>query len=124
MGSKYTIEKGYFDYYAQENPLSMIQQQMQDHLNKLRKDFDNHLKAYLIRNLQHIGYTFANDNEFIEFVKNRVYRISTESRPNYYELRLDFVDKDNMGTYIGCYSDEINFFEEKSGTYKIMQLRI
>jgi|GEM_PF-3966457 len=85
-------------------------------LNKLTKQlsqkFEEHLKSYLIQNLREHGFYFCCDDEFIEFFKSRVYRISFADRQNEYFFYVDFVDDSNKGLYIGNYSTEVTIEHE------------
>lgn len=87
---------------------SLHEQMMSDFHKKVWSDFDKKLREYVTKNLNDLGYQFANEDEFIEFVKARICRIGFEDKPHHYELYLDFVDNENKGTFIGSYSDNVD----------------
>src|SRR5512138_3122569 len=87
---------------------SLHEQIMSDFRKKVWSDFDKKLREYVTKNLNDLGYQFATEDEFIEFVKARLHRIGFEDKPHYYELYLDFVDYENKGTFIGSYSDNVD----------------
>ena len=73
------------------------------------------IEEYLKNNLKSIGFEFGNQNDFYEFLKERVHRIHLEDTSEN-ELRLDYVDSENTGTLIGVYSDKVSF-SEKEGIF-------
>lgn len=82
---------------------TFLTQRVNEMYTKVVAEFDKRLKEYVRSNLSDIGYDFASEEAFIEFVKARVQRISHINWPrHYYELRLD------DGTLIGSYSDNID----------------
>lgn len=88
--------------------MSLHEQVMFDFHKKVWSDFDKKLREYVTKHLNDLGYQFATEDDFIEFVKARIYRIGFEDKPHYYELYLDFVDNENKGTFIGSYSDNVD----------------
>lgn len=88
---------------------SLHEKTMVEIQKKIWKDFDNHLRGYVTKNLKELGYEFSSETEFIAFIQKRVTRISFEDKPNEFEIYLDFVDYDNKGTLIGIYSDKVDF---------------
>jgi hypothetical protein len=74
--------------------------------NETRKSFEEHLKFYLIKNLKNLGYDFNSEEQFLDFCKNRIQRISFLEEPNEYQFYLDYKNEINKGTFIGSYSDE------------------
>ena len=89
--------------------LSMSQQVINDMYKKVYHEWEAKLKAYLLKNLEELGYVFETEPEFFEFCKNRIHRISFEEKPNEYEFYLDYIDIDNIGTFIGGCCDKIDF---------------
>lgn len=87
---------------------SLHEQIMSDFHKRVWSDFDKKLREYVTKNLNDLGYQFATEDEFIEFVKARLHRIGFEDKPHYYELYLDFVDSENNGTLIGSYFDNVD----------------
>ena len=87
---------------------------MNDFHRKVMSEWEEKLKAYLKENLKQFGYEFENDNEFLDFCKRRVNRLCFEDKRNYYEFYLDYVNEENAGKFIGCYSDKVEFVNEGS----------
>jgi len=79
---------------------------------KIWSDFDKQLGQHVTNNLKELGYEFISESEFILFVQKRVSRICFNGKPNYFEIYLDFIDSDNKGTLICCYSDKVDFIIE------------
>ena len=79
---------------------------------KIWSDFDKQLRQHVTDNLKKLGYEFISESDFILFVQKRVSRICFEDKPNYFEIYLDFVENDNKGTLICCYSDKVDFIIE------------
>ncbi len=62
----------------------------QEELTKqFQRDFNKGLEDYLKKNLSHLGYTFDDDNDFLEFVKKNIIRVRYPQNPFYYELYLN-----------------------------------
>ena len=89
--------------------LSLHESTMFEMQKKIWKDFDNHLRNYVTKNLKELGYEFISETDFIVFIQKRVTIISFECKPNEFEIYLDFVDYENRGTLIGIYSDKVDF---------------
>lgn len=88
---------------------SLHEKTMAETYRKIWSDFDKHLRMCITKNLKELGYEFISESDFILFVKKRIFRISFEDKPNYFEIYLDFIDYDNKGTFIGSYSDRVHF---------------
>jgi len=91
---------------------SVIQNIQNDFVIKASKDFDNHLKNYVTKNLKELGFEFENETDFIDFVSNRVTRVGFAYKPNEYELYVDFQSKNQK--LIGLYNDKISFSNDGS----------
>ena len=88
------------------------------HVEKVANSYNSILESYFRNNLKKLGYEFSTDNEFYEFCKKRIHKITTTEKPNYHELYIDFVDLSNPGKFVGCYSDEIKTLEN-NGTITV-----
>lgn len=76
---------------------------MTEAVERARKEFDEHLKTYVLNNLKRLGFEFKNNSELEKFTAERISKVTFEESPNYHELYVDYVDLDNMGQYIGSY---------------------
>lgn len=97
------------DLFPQVSLIEMVQR---DFIQKASRDFDNHLKNYVTKNLKALGFEFSNESEFIEFVSKRVHRIGFENRPNEWELYVDYNTENQK--LIGLYNDNVSFSYEGS----------
>jgi hypothetical protein len=86
--------------------LSHTFQIMSDFYQKVSREFNLKLENYIKDNLFKLGFKFSNNIEFYDFTEKRITRISFEENPNYYEFYVDYVNLDNKGLFIGCYSDD------------------
>lgn len=77
-------------------------------ISKAQNTLKAHIRLKLIEKLKYLGYVFEDDYEFNQFCINRVSTIHFEDRVNYSELYLDFVNDENKGTLIFCYSDKVS----------------
>lgn len=91
---------------------SVIHNIQNDFIIKASKDFDNHLKNYVTKNLKELGFEFENETDFIDFVSNRVTRVGFADKPNEYELYVDFQSKNQK--LIGLYNDKVSFSNDGS----------
>lgn len=97
------------DLFSQVSVMEMVQR---DFIRKASRDFDNHLKNYVTKNLKELGFEFSNEREFIDFVSKRVQRIGFENRPNEWELYVDYQTENQR--LIGIYNDNVSFSYEGS----------
>ena len=85
-------------------------------LNEFKRDltqkFEDHLKTYLIQNLSKHGVHFNSDDEFIDFFKRNVYRITHVDRPNDYQFYANNINGNKKGIFIGAYSTEVTIEHE------------
>jgi hypothetical protein len=95
------------DLFPQVSVMEMVQR---DFIHKASRDFDNHLKNYVTKNLKELGFEFSNEREFIDFVSKRVQRIGFENRPNEWELYVDYQTENQR--LIGIYNDNVSFSYE------------
>lgn len=88
-----------------------------DHIRSATKQFDDHLKAYLKKNLIALGFEFESEAHFQEFIKTRITREGFADRPHYYELILDANGESGSGKFVGCYSDDcdVSYKDDGSG---------
>lgn len=106
--------------YVSSDKRTMIEQVMTDFYEKVWTEFEGRLQEYVMKRLNELGYKINSEEEFSYFVRRRISRICFEERLHYYELYLDFVDKENRGTFIGSYSDNVDFsFEGNTVTATI-----
>ena len=70
--------------------MSFLETVQNEFIRKASKDFDNHLKNYVTKNLKELGFEFQSEYDFIQFVSKRVTRIGFEDKPNEYELYVDY----------------------------------
>jgi hypothetical protein len=91
---------------------SVMEMLQRDFIQKASKDFDNHLKNYVIKNLKELGFEFSTESDFIDFVSKRVHRIGFENRPNEWELYVDYQTENQK--LIGLYNDNVSFSYEGS----------
>lgn len=84
--------------------VSVMEIVQQDFIRKASKDFDNHVKNYVTKNLKELGFEFQSEDDFIQFVSKRVHRIGFENRPNEWELYVDYQSSNQK--FIGSYNDK------------------
>jgi hypothetical protein len=75
------------------------------HINAVTKDFYDKLEKYLIANLNTLGYTFQDKQEFYEFAKKRITRTKCQGEETY-ELYIDFANIEKR-KLIGIYSEKM-----------------
>lgn len=91
---------------------SLMDSVMNDFYKKASKEFDDHLKNYVIKNLKEFGFEFTDDKDFLDFVSKRITRIGFQYKPNEWELFLDYGTENQK--LIGLYSDKVTFSNEGS----------
>jgi len=91
---------------------SLMDSVMNDFYKKASKEFDDHLKNYVIKNLKEFGFEFTDDKDFLDFVSKRITRIGFQYKPNEWELFLDYGTENQK--LIGLYSDKVSFSNEGS----------
>lgn len=91
---------------------SLMDSVMNDFYKKASKEFDDHLKNYVIKNLKEFGFEFTSDKDFLDFVSKRITRIGFQDKPNEWELFLDYGTENQK--LIGLYSDKVTFSNEGS----------
>lgn len=88
-------------------------------IQRVKDEFDSKLKQYLIDNLKLLGHEFKNDEEFLDFAKQRLTRVSLKGSKEFH-VYLDFKDDHDMGTLVGNYSCGFNAdFDGHKLTYTI-----
>lgn len=98
---------------------TLIEEITNDLYTKAIVQFESTLRRYIKDSLVMAGYEFFySDTDFESFCKDRIYRLSFDDKPHYYELYLDFVDNENRGSFLCCYSDEMHCTYE-GGTLKV-----
>jgi len=121
-------------YYAEDLVLSKIKgsnfkeefyRKQEELYSKATSEWEGKLESYLLNNLKNLGYEFANEDKFTEFLKTRVTRIRFEGRHNYYVLCLDYKVEENKGKIIGVYSEEMkivqNSYETKVTLNRVLE---
>lgn len=88
--------------------------ELESFYRKNRLGFEDKLKDYLKNNLKQFGFEFTADADFISFCKERVSRIAFSEPKKYYEFYLDYIDLNNTGKMIGCYSENVEYKNEGS----------
>ena len=76
-------------------------------IEDLNQKLNEHLKKYVLQNLNELGYQFTEESEFFTFVSKRVTRIAYEDNPNDYFLYLDYGTKNSK--LVGVYSHKISW---------------
>lgn len=77
------------------------------HIQKVIDGFDAEIKKATLKALNDKGFYFANDAEFMEFAKKRLTNATVEDVPFMNIVYLDFVDFDNLGTFLFAYRNEL-----------------
>jgi hypothetical protein len=103
-----TINGIYDDEFSKS--LSAIHDLTAAAIKEASHKFNLRLKKYIVDNLCQFGYVFSSDMELVDFLRERISRISFDGRPNYYELYLDLGEEDR-GIFLGSYSDDIQIIE-------------
>lgn len=101
--------KNYLDYVSSNEMPNYAETVIADFHQKAVREFDQKLKEYVIKNLNHLGFIFTTDLDFIQFVSTRITRVAFEDKPDYYELFLDYNNETKHGTLIGTYSTKTVF---------------
>jgi len=70
-------------------------------------EFNAKVKEHTIKVLNSLGFFFANDADFEGFAANRLTNATVEGVPFHNIVYLDFVDFDNLGTYLFSYRNEL-----------------
>lgn len=83
---------------------------------RVKSEWESHLKQYVITQLKKLGYDFSNDHELEYFLLKRVTRVQVSD--NEYHLYLDYRNAMHTGTLFGIYSDEVKL-EYDLRTFKI-----
>lgn len=65
------------------------------------------LEIGIKQNLNTLGYNFNDNEEFIDLVSKRLTLICPSSKPLCGEVYLDYINKEDKGTLLVYYNDEI-----------------
>jgi len=88
---------------------SIIERTRKLAIEKAITDFDGKLESYLRENLLlYFGIEFKLHSDFFDFCSKRLTRV-LDTTTNSYNVYLDFIDNDNRGSLIGCYSNKYKY---------------
>jgi len=74
---------------------------------KTMANFKAEIKKHTIKVLNEKGFFFTDDADFEAFAANRLTNATIEGTPFHNIVYLDFVDFDNLGTYLFSYRNEL-----------------
>lgn len=72
-------------------------------------NFSDKLSIVIKTNLVQFGYLFDSEEEFLTFCQDRITQVQLDTTLDVYYFYLDFKDLENLGTYIGSYSNKLTF---------------
>jgi hypothetical protein len=78
-----------------------------EHLQKFLGQFQQAINDRIAENLKRRGFTFKDDLEATTFIDERVTVATVEDHPFLNLVYLDFVDFDNLGTFLFAYNTEV-----------------
>lgn len=87
---------------------SFTQYLMQQAANDAWRKWDFHLEQNVKLNLERLGFTFATQEQFLDFIGTRLTKINFSDVPDTHQIWLDYVDNDNPGTFITSYSTRVS----------------
>lgn len=76
-------------------------------IQKTLANFNAEIKKHTIKVLNEKGFFFTDDADFETFAANRLTNATVEGTPFHNIVYLDFVDFDNLGTYLFSYRNEL-----------------
>jgi len=77
------------------------------HLDEAQANFEAEIKKHTIKVLNSLGFFFTDAADFEGFAANRLTNATVEGVPFHNIIYLDFVDFDNLGTYLFSYRNEL-----------------
>lgn len=80
-------------HFQNQSSESLVNFLVNQATKKAWKEFDENLMSYLIHNLNSLGYTFVDKNDFLEFCKKRIIKVSVLNSPDDHEFFLDYGSK-------------------------------
>lgn len=100
----YTGSLDWSDVFGENSGRNLIAELLYEANRKAYQGFSEKLEQYIKDNLKQFGYTFVSQDNFYDFCKKRVVRISDTDNPHNYELWLDYHDSKRK-LLIGIYND-------------------
>jgi len=80
---------------------------VQNLIKQVVAKFDAEIKKHTLKVLNEKGFFFTDDADFEAFAANRLTNATVEGVPFHNIVYLDFVDFDNLGTYLFSYRNEL-----------------
>ncbi len=80
---------------------------LNEHLQNALSKFQQVLNARIVEKLNEKGFTFKDDLEATTFIGERVTVATVEGQAFLNLVYLDFVDFDNLGTFLFAYNTEV-----------------
>lgn len=80
-------------HFQNQSSVSLVNFLLNQISKNVWKEFDEKLMSYLVHNLNSLGYTFVDHEDFIEFCKKRITKVSALNSPDDYEFFLDYGTK-------------------------------
>lgn len=77
-------------HFQNESSESLVNFLVNQATKKAWKEFDEKLMSYLVHNLNSLGYTFVDKNDFLEFCKKRITKVSALNSPDDHDFFLDY----------------------------------
>lgn len=91
---------------------SLVDYVLQKNLEEISKKNSDYLSEYIRMNLEYLGFFFEDENEFLDFAKNRITRISFSEDMYHFEYYLDYVSETNRGILIGISNGKVKWTYE------------
>lgn len=82
---------------------------LQKNIEEISKKHSDHLTQYIRRNLEDFGIFFETENEFLNFAKDRITRISFSDSMYHFEYYLDYTSETDKGILIGISNGKIEW---------------
>lgn len=118
MDIKYDLQKvesSWLKHFNDPESKSIIDTISEKFISDLSNKCSNFLEITLKNKLQNLGCYF-NDDDFYDFIKNKVTKICPYENSNVYEFILDFDEKSRSGVFLFGIIERQNFsnFHENS----------
>lgn len=88
---------------------SLVDHILQKNIEEISKKHSATLSQYIRSNLQDFGFFFESENEFLDFVRDRITRISFSENVYHFEYYLDYVSEANRGVLIGVSNGKVKW---------------
>ena len=91
---------------------NLVDYLVQTCIEEVSKKHSDILSQYIRKNLEDFGFFFESQNDFLDFAKNRITRISFSENMYHFEYYLDYTSETDKGILIGISNGNVKWTYE------------